>query len=249
MTSRHLWLWVIVVCAAVMPVGGTKNKATPKPSAPAITLAVDASDAPRKIFHAQLTIPATPGTLTLYYPKWIPGEHGPTGPIQDVGGAKVHRQRTNLEVAARLARRMDPARRSPGWSLGRERFAGLHFTHRSGRRHLHGRRIGNRQNDGVELEYSAAISRGMGHRRTYLRRQPTFARGLEVWYAIALASQSGAELNFNPASLTMLVDSPVIAGEYLRVVPLSENPRQEMDIAADNPAICAPQLSSTTTKL
>src|SRR6202040_871764 len=28
--------------------------------------------------------------------------------------------------------------------------------------------------------------------------------------------------------------SPVIAGQYLRVVPLSENPRQEMDIAADN---------------
>ncbi len=40
----------------------------------------------------------------------------------------------------------------------------------------------------------------------------------------------------------MLVDSPVIAGEYLRVVPLSENPRQEMDIAADSPAdLDAPQ--------
>ena len=33
-------------------------------------------------------IPAKPGTLTLYYPKWIPGEHGPTGPIQDLAGLK-----------------------------------------------------------------------------------------------------------------------------------------------------------------
>src|SRR6202163_3704273 len=55
---------------------------------PTVTLSVDASDAPRKIFHAQLTIPAAPGTLTLYYPKWIPGEHGPTGPIEDLAGLK-----------------------------------------------------------------------------------------------------------------------------------------------------------------
>jgi predicted metalloprotease with PDZ domain len=50
---------------------------------------------------------------------------------------------------------------------------------------------------------------------------------------LPIASQSGSEISFKPSSLTTLVDSPVIAGEYLRVVPLSENPRQEMDIAAD----------------
>jgi len=47
---------------------------------PTVSLAVDASQAPRKIFHARLRIPANPGTLTLYYPKWIPGEHAPDGP-------------------------------------------------------------------------------------------------------------------------------------------------------------------------
>src|SRR5258705_4759719 len=57
-------------------------------NAPIVTLSVDASDAPRKLIHAQLKIPASPGTLTLYYPKWIPGEHGPTGPIQDLTGLK-----------------------------------------------------------------------------------------------------------------------------------------------------------------
>ena len=88
MTSRHLWLWVVLICTAVVPCAAQKNKTTSKPAAPTITLSVDASDAPRKIFHAQLTIPAAPGTLTLYYPKWIPGEHGPTGPIQDLAGLK-----------------------------------------------------------------------------------------------------------------------------------------------------------------
>ena len=57
-------------------------------TAPTVTLSVDASDAPRKLIHAQLRIPASPGTLTLYYPKWIPGEHGPTGPVQDLTGLK-----------------------------------------------------------------------------------------------------------------------------------------------------------------
>src|SRR5437773_10353542 len=56
--------------------------------APHVTISLDATEAPRKIFHAHLTIPASPGTLTLYYPKWIPGEHGPTGPIQDLAGLK-----------------------------------------------------------------------------------------------------------------------------------------------------------------
>ena len=55
---------------------------------PTVALSVDASDAPRKIFHGQLRIPAKPGTLTLYYPKWIPGEHGPTGPVTELTGLK-----------------------------------------------------------------------------------------------------------------------------------------------------------------
>ena len=54
-----------------------------------ITLSVDASEAPRKILHTRETIPVSAGTLTLLYPKWIPGEHGPTGPVIDVAGIKI----------------------------------------------------------------------------------------------------------------------------------------------------------------
>jgi len=90
MTSRssRFGFWIILVCAIVLPVAAQKNKPAPKSVPPTITVSVDASDAPRKIFHAQLTIPAAPGALTLYYPKWIPGEHGPTGPIEDLAGLK-----------------------------------------------------------------------------------------------------------------------------------------------------------------
>src|SRR4030088_3062547 len=55
---------------------------------PNITISVDATTAPRKIFHATLKIPASAGDLTLYYPKWIPGEHAPDGPVIDLAGLK-----------------------------------------------------------------------------------------------------------------------------------------------------------------
>src|SRR5262245_10046261 len=54
-----------------------------------ITLSVDAREAPRKILHARETIPVAPGPLELVYPKWLPGEHGPTGPILDMAGLKL----------------------------------------------------------------------------------------------------------------------------------------------------------------
>src|SRR5215470_17195691 len=54
-----------------------------------IRLRVDASGAARKIYHAELTIPATPGPMNLFYPKWIPGEHAPSGPITDLVGLKI----------------------------------------------------------------------------------------------------------------------------------------------------------------
>ena len=54
-----------------------------------ITLRLDATEAARKIYRAELTIPANPGPFTLFYPKWIPGEHAPTGPITDLAGLKI----------------------------------------------------------------------------------------------------------------------------------------------------------------
>ena len=49
-------------------------------------LQVDASDAPRRLLHVQMSLPAKPGPMTLLYPQWIPGEHGPTGPLVNLVG-------------------------------------------------------------------------------------------------------------------------------------------------------------------
>src|SRR5689334_18117166 len=79
----------ISVCAALIALFGLSIPTGLHAAAPPhITIALDATDAPRKMFHAQLTIPASAGTLTLYYPKWIPGEHAPSGPVIDLAGLK-----------------------------------------------------------------------------------------------------------------------------------------------------------------
>lgn len=55
-----------------------------------IKLTVDASLAPtQNIVRTREIIPVSPGKLTLYYPQWIPGEHGPVGPIQNVAGLTI----------------------------------------------------------------------------------------------------------------------------------------------------------------
>jgi predicted metalloprotease with PDZ domain len=56
---------------------------------PPIRISVDASEASRRLLHAALQFPVKPGPMSLLYPKWIPGEHGPTGPIGDLAGVRM----------------------------------------------------------------------------------------------------------------------------------------------------------------
>ncbi len=51
-----------------------------------IRITVDLSEAPRRLFHAEIDIPAQPGPLSLTTPKWIPGNHRPTGPADQIVG-------------------------------------------------------------------------------------------------------------------------------------------------------------------
>ena len=57
--------------------------------AQAIQLSVDLKDAYRNIYHSLMRIPVSPGPLTLVYPKWIPGNHRPSGPIANLTGLQI----------------------------------------------------------------------------------------------------------------------------------------------------------------
>ena len=53
-----------------------------------IQIHADLTDAPRKIYHADLDIPVHTGPLVLISPEWIPGYHGPDGPVSDLAGLR-----------------------------------------------------------------------------------------------------------------------------------------------------------------
>jgi predicted metalloprotease with PDZ domain len=229
--SRCVWLSVIAVCVTVIPFASAASNSI----APTITVAVDAREAPRKIFHAQLSIPAAPGTLTLYYPKWIPGEHGPTGPIQDLAGLKFTANGQTLKWRRDL---------QDGWTFHVEVpagvstvYASLDFISPVGEEGIF-TAAASATDKMMVLSWNTLLLYPAGWTTDELTYQASvrLPDGWKFGTPLPIASQSGAEIKFNPASLTTLVDSPVIAGEFLRIVPLSENPHQEMDIAADSAA-------------
>src|SRR6185295_8631603 len=215
-----------------------------------ITLRVDAREAPGKLLHAALSIPAAPGPLTLVYPKWLPGEHGPTGPITDLVG---------LHVAA--------GGKPIVWARDEVDMYAFHVTVPAGVSAID-----------VTFDFlspaseSGFTSTASGTPHLYLLTwnqlllypqgsksdDVTFHASLELpagWKfgtPLPIASSAGAQVDFSPVSLTTLVDSPVIMGEYFRVVPLDTGDRSvEMDIAADSAAALeiSPELTDKMKRL
>jgi predicted metalloprotease with PDZ domain len=204
------------------------------PPAPAITLSVDATEAPRKLFHARMTMPVSPGPLTLVYPKWIPGEHGPTGPIVDLAGLKlsaggktvswrrddVDMYAFHLEVPAG-AHELDVA-----LDFLSPTFAGGFTAGASTTAHL----------AIVTWNQLLLYPEGSNIRDVTFKANLNLPAGWKFGTSLPIAGQAGSKVEFAPVSLERLVDSPVLAGEYFLVIPLAANPPNEIDIAADNRA-------------
>jgi predicted metalloprotease with PDZ domain len=190
-----------------------------------IKVAVDATDAPRKIFHSHLTIPIGEGAQRLAYAKWIPGEHGPTGPIADL---------VNVRITANgkpVAWQRDP----------RDMFVFQINVPR-----------GVTSVD-VDLSYLAPIAGGsftagpsstanlavvswntlllfpLGRSADDIMVEGTIK--LPEGWTSASALQQGQR-----ASLTTYIDSPVIMGRYLRTVdiPSGSAPKHRIDFVSDS---------------
>jgi predicted metalloprotease with PDZ domain len=200
----------------------------------AIELAVDAREAPRGILRARLTIPVRSGPLTLFYPKWIPGEHGPTGPISDLvdlklrsAGAEVPWQRdplemytfhctvppgaTSLEVSLDFLYDTDTS----GFTSGSSATAFL-----------------------AVINWNQLLLYPQGRSAagwTYTARLQ-LPQGWKYGTALPVAGEDAGGIQFKPVTLETLVDSPLIAGRYFRKVSLGEvdGISHEMDIVADD---------------
>lgn len=249
-------LTLIVMLPGRAPAAERRRAAAPPAATGPITLEVDASEAPRKIFHARLTIPAKPGPLKLLYPKWIPGEHGPAGPIVDLAGLRFtaggkpipwRRDTTDmftfhLDVpagATAIEAALDylsPAA-ADGFSAGGSATAQLTV--------LSWNQVllypaGPRSDD---LTYAASLRLPAGWRFGTALSVAEGGGAADTGAAGGGAGGATADgtIRFQPVSLTTLIDSPVIAGALFRVVPLNPGttPPHRIDIAADSAAALA----------
>ncbi len=203
-----------------------------------IRLEVDASEAPRKLFHARLWIPATPGPLTLLYPKWLPGEHGPTGPIADVAGLRI------TAGGRAIAWTRDPVEmyafvcEVPGGASEIEVSLDLLSPASAGQ-----------FSSGASATSTLAIvnwNQFLVYPKGADADALLYAATLKLpagWsHGAALAEENGGTavgdtVRFSPVSLTTLVDSPVLAGRFFRTVTLSDiTPVHRIDMAADSAA-------------
>jgi predicted metalloprotease with PDZ domain len=185
-----------------------------------ITLLVDAAQAPEHIFHARLGIPVAPGPLVLYYPKWIQGEHVPSGPLLNLtglsfsaGGKPLAWRRDpldpytfHLEVPAGVTAveaaldYVSPSGAEPGARPGpsaTERLAVIDWHD-------------------FLLYPSGAPTDQLGYAATL--RLPA---GWKYGTALPVAREQGQTIEFKPTPLTTLVDSPVLVGAEMRTVDLA----------------------------
>ncbi|HVB33590.1 MAG TPA: M61 family peptidase [Patescibacteria group bacterium] len=204
---------------------------------PTIELTVDARQAPEGIIRTEMDVPVRPGPLTLYYPKWIPGEHAPDGPVMSVAGLKLTANGKTIPWKRDLL---------DAWTFHLDVPPGV------SRLHIAFQYL---EPSGSHGEYTEGVSstdklvdvnwnQDLLYLAAIRAQDQTFDAtlvlpdGWQFGTALAVKSHSGNQIVFQPVSLNRLVDSPVIAGEYYRAIDLTppgEPIHHEIDIAADSP--------------
>ena len=194
----------------------------------AILVTVDATKTQQKLLHTHLVMPVKSGPLTLYYPKWIPGEHGPDGPIASVTGLKFEAEGKTIP-----------------WERDLLDVFTFHLEIPRGVSHL------DASFDVIEPDGGSATDKLMVLEWNEVVLYPADVPAEKLMYeaklempegwkfgtALPVENDGGTRISFKPISLDLLVDSPVITGEFYRSIDLTppgEPIHHEIDIAADS---------------
>jgi predicted metalloprotease with PDZ domain len=206
---------------------------TAQTSTAPIQLHVDLTDAPRRLLHAHLEIPVSPGPITLEYPQWIPGDHRPTGPVDNLTGIRVRANGQDLP-----------------WRRDDVDMYGFHVDVPSGVSSLQvsldflatAGDTGSDEDDATSpnmtvLEWNSVV---LYPAHVPVAQIPVVASltlppDWKLGTALTPMAQKGQETSFAQVSVGQLVDSPVIAGRYFREYPLAPEitPKHYLDVAGD----------------
>jgi predicted metalloprotease with PDZ domain len=200
-----------------------------------IKLSVDATDLAHAIFTVHETVPiAGPGPIVLQYPKWLPGNHSPSGPIDKLAGLIVHAGGQRLEWTR------DPV---DVYAFHVDAPAGastldLDFQFLSPVSTREGRVVMTQQM--LNVEWNADILYPAGYFSRDIQVQPSvkLPPGWAAASALEAASKTGDVIDYKTTTLNTLVDSPLIAGEYFKAFDLDPGGpvRVTLDVIADRPA-------------
>src|SRR5271156_1435745 len=240
MQRRRLGLLVILAlaCALAAPAALAQSGQT-------ISLTIDATQTPQKILRVHMVLPVKPGPLTLYYPKWIPGEHGPDGPIANLTGLKF-----------------EAAGKTIPWQRDLLDVFTFHVDIPAGVTQLDARydyieSAGASATDKLLIlswNEAALYPAGTPAEQLIYEAKLVMPDSWKFGSALPVASASGNQVSFKPISLDLLVDSPVIIGEFYRAIDLTppgEPIHHEIDMVADSEAALAmsPEIQKAMTNL
>ena len=200
-----------------------------------IRLELDATQAPIGLLHSHMTIPASAGTLTLAYPKWIPGEHSPGGPLSQVvrlsfsaNGQPLTWNRDDLDIfvfhvdvpsgVTQIQADLDFA-----CVLGQEGFQSDICT-------SYDQLV---VNWWLVALYPPSLPNDGDPFLASIRLPPGWKYNTSLPFDRTPAADT---IQFKVVSLQTLVDSPLIAAEHLRTFPLGGKRSAVMAISAELPA-------------
>ncbi|MFM5924076.1 MAG: M61 family metallopeptidase [Novosphingobium sp.] len=203
----------------------------PYPGGP-IRLDIDASDVARGTYRVTETIPVAPGAskLTLLFPQWLPGNHGPRGPLAELvdvqffgaNGQVLTWKRDPVEV---FAFHLDiPAGTAAVTAK---------FIHTSPLQSSEGRIT--MTPDMLNLQWEKMSLYPAGHYVRQIRVVPsvTLPAGWQAATALDGKRVEGNRLSWAETSYEILVDSPIFAGRYFRKWDLGQN--VTLNVVADKP--------------
>ena len=205
-----------------------------------LVIEVDATDTERRIVRVRETVPvAGAGPITLLYPQWLPGNHAPRGPLEKLAGLVI---RAGGKVVPWLRDPVDVFAFHVDTPSG-ARALEIEFQYLSPTAGDQGRVTMTPEMLNLQWNTLVLYPAGYFSRRVQVETSVRLPQG---WaYATALEVQTPAAglaaglVRFKPVSLDVLVDSPLVAGRYVRIVDLDPGAKipVRLDIFADRPEL------------
>jgi predicted metalloprotease with PDZ domain len=197
-----------------------------------LRLTVDATDFQRAIISVREEISVRgPGLLTLLYPEWIPGYHAPEAPIELVAGLRFRSGDEELEWSR------DPVNIHafhiavpPDCQKIEVFFQILTPTESSQGR------VGFTPNH-LNLQWNAVLLYPAGYRADQLgvAAQVRLPAGWSNACALERRSNSHDVLEFEPATVERVVDSPLFAGPHYQRYHVDASRKVTLDVFGDKP--------------